>query len=252
MSKSILPRLLTIATILLMVSCEVTDIYTKNKINGVWVLESINGTKVNTSARIVYEFNNDKNALFAMRYEKSETYKSQWIEIKDYEWDLVSTNLQINGVDAKGETNAISAVLQTVNDTLLSFKVSGRNLGDNTEDTDNNLVFKRVVKQSNLYVGTWDMIQKDDVSKTDVRITFNEDGTYIYLEYVDGNWLEKQDNNGQWFTYGSIIATNYTLNGEKVCDVWDFDTATSGQVITWIWTMNNGDTKSSVIFRKVN
>lgn len=252
MSKSIVPLLLTIVAIILMVSCEVTDPYTKTKINGVWLLESINGTNVNTSERIIYEFNNDKTALFAMRYEESETYKSQWIEIKNYNWDLVSTNLQINGIDAKGETNAISAVLQTVNDTLLSFKASGRNLGDNNESTDNNLVFKRVLKQNYLYVGTWEMIQKDDVSKTDVRIIFNEDGTYIYLEYVDGNWVEKQDNNGQWFAYGSFIATNYTLNGEKICDIWDFDTASSGQVNTWVWTMNNGEIKSSVIFRKVN
>ena len=64
MSKSIVLRLLTIVTIILMVSCEVTDPYTKNKINGVWLLESINGTNVNTSERIVYEFNNDKTALF--------------------------------------------------------------------------------------------------------------------------------------------------------------------------------------------
>lgn len=216
------------------------------QIVGKWVNTQVNNEAVLTDASFAFEFRSDNVQHYATGYILDENNKT-WLENSDYTYSVNGNMIIIDGTNKFGNRFHMEFEILLVDPQTLSYSVS-KFMIDNVEYPDpKTYTSKKVTADlSPQFVGTW-YGKSTTPGSPDVGYHYWEyftNGHYNYYYQDDlGNWLNKPDNEGVYFLYGDLMASNYTndlISGEKgkAYECWNF--SIEGDTMFWTGLRENG------------
>lgn len=182
-------------------------------LKGTWVNTRVNDNPVLTDGTFVMEFKSDKTELYAAGFQLNENNKS-WEENATYTYDIDGDRLSINGTDVLGNVTQIEFKIQAIHHETLTFTVSKFSVNGDELPNNNTFSCQKVTNDySHEFAGVW-YGRCTTEGATDSLFHYWEyfdDGTYNYY-YQDQtkNWVKKSDNEGRYFLYGNLMASNYS------------------------------------------
>ncbi len=217
---------------------------------GNWVNTHVNNELVLTDNSFAFSYRADGVQTFATGYVIDENNKT-WIENDQYTYSVEGKKIIIDGTNTLGSLFHMEFDIQSVDQNNLTYSV-GKFLIDNVEYPDNKTYTSKKITEdlNSQFVGTW-YGKSTTPGSTDDSYHYWDyfaDGHYDYY-YQDslGNWINKPDNEGVYFLYGDLMATNYTndlISGGtgKAFECWNFDIV--GNTMSWTGLRDNGLTAS--------
>jgi hypothetical protein len=213
---------------------------------GKWVNTQVNNETILTDASFTFEFRSDNVQPYATGYVLDENNKT-WLENNDYTYSVNGNMIIIDGMNKFGNRFHMEFEILSVDQQTLSYSVS-KFMIDNVEYPDpKTYTSKKVTADlSPQFVGTW-YGKSTTPGTSDVGYHYWEyftNGHYNYYYQDDlGNWLNKPDNEGIYFLYGDLMASNYTndlISGEKgkAYECWNF--TIEGDTMFWTGLRENG------------
>ncbi len=213
---------------------------------GTWVNTHVDNAAAHTDASFAFEFRTDNIQPFAKGYILDENNKT-WLVNNNYTYSVNGTRISINGTSVLGNRFHMEFDILSVDENSLSYSVS-KFMIDDVEYPDPKIYTNKKVTTdlTSKFVGTW-------YGKS--TTPGNADSSYHYWEYLanghfnyyyqddKGNWVNKPDNEGVYFLYGGLLASNYTndlISGEtgKAFECWNF--RIEGSTMFWTGLRENG------------
>ena len=248
MKKSMLALLMTL---ILFWNCQKNDTPDYSSlIHGLWINSLVDDRAVLTDASFVMELRTDKVEFYANGYSLDSINKA-WIENDKYHYNVSGNNIIIDGVGALGGNFHMEFKIRAVDELTLSFSVSKFTI-DNVEYPDPKIytLKKGTVNLTSQIVGTW-------YGKT--TTPGSNDNSYHYWEYfadghfnyyfqdTGGQWINKHDNNGHYFLYSDLLASNFTNNlltgvSGEAFECWNINIV--GNAMFWTGLRENGQIAS--------
>lgn len=180
---------------------------------GTWVNTKINDNTVLTDETFVMELKSDKTEMYAYGFQLDENNKS-WKENETYSYDLVGDRLRIQGTDVLGKETQMEFKIESLNHETLIFTVTKFLIDGEDFPNNNTYICQKVTKDYKKYfTGIW---------YGRCTTTGSADSLYHYWEYFDDgsynyyyqdqnkNWVKKSDNEGYYYLYGNLMASNYS------------------------------------------
>jgi hypothetical protein len=224
---------------------------------GTWINTHVDNRAVLTDGSFTFEFRSDNVQRFASGYTLDENNKS-WISNEKYSYNVSGNSIIIDGVGALGSTFHLEFEIVSADENTLIYSVS-KFLVDNVAYPDTKTYTNRKVKADlrNQFTGTW-YGKSTTPGSADTSYhywDYFEDGHFDYL-YRDkeGRWIRKQDNEGSYFLYGDLLASNYTndlilgVTG-KAFECWNI--RIEGNTMYWTGLRENGQVTSFRMERAV-
>lgn len=182
-------------------------------ITGTWVNKQVDNQPVLTDASFTIEFRKDLVEIYAKGFQLDENNRT-WLENDNYNYTVDGNRIIIDGMNNPGNLFHMEFEIQFVDQNTMTYTVS-KFLIDNVSYPDpKTYTSKRVTTDlSGQFVGTW-------YGKS--TTAGGTDSSYHYWEYfadrhfnyyyqdTAGNWINKPDNEGFYFLYGDLLASNYT------------------------------------------
>jgi hypothetical protein len=231
----------SIAISLVFVSCEKDDNLNYSELlKGTWVNTMINDQAVLTDASFIMELRSDNTELYAIGILLDENNKS-WQETTSNTYSVSGDMIIIDGSDELNNSKHLEFEIQTLDDktlvyTVLVFTINGEVVSD-----ENTYTFKKFTNDySTDFTGVW-YGHCTTESNTDSLFHYWEyfdDGNYnYYYQNENSKWIKKSDNEGRYFLYGNLMASNYSndlINGGKgkAFECWNFTL----DVNNMVWT----------------
>lgn len=217
---------------------------------GSWINTQIDNQALLTDASFVMEFRTDKVEFYASGYQLDSDNKT-WLESENFTYSVNGKTISIGGTDNLNKVFNIIFEIQSVDDKTLSYSVT-KFMIDNVDYPDSKIYTctRPLTDLSSQFVGTW-YGKNSTAGTTDDKYHYWEyfaDGSFNYYFQDDsGNWINKPDNEGKYFLYGGLMATNYTndlLSGStgKAYECWNISIA--GNTMDWTAIRENGKTVS--------
>lgn len=217
---------------------------------GTWVNTHVDNKAVLTDASFAFEFRSDNKQLFACGYTLDENNKT-WIKNDNYTYSVSGKKITIDGVDFLEKNFHMEFEIISVDEQTLTYSVS-KLMIDNEEYPDPKTYTSKKVKAdlTNQFVGTWygKSTTPGSADSSYHYWHYFEDGHFDYY-YQDGQgkWISKQDNEGNYFLYGDLLASNYTndlLSGitGKAFECWTM--FINGNTMFWTGLRENGQITS--------
>ncbi|MEI6435498.1 MAG: hypothetical protein WCP32_11680 [Bacteroidota bacterium] len=215
-------------------------------ISGTWVNTLVDNKAILTDASFVCEFGSNNVQTYATGYILDENNKT-WIKSDTYNYSVSDKKITINGVNFQGINFYMEFEILSVDERTLTYSVS-KFLIDGVEYPDPKIYTNKKVSADlrNQFVGTW-------YGKS--TTPGSADSSYHYWQYFEnghfdyyyqdeaGKWISKQDNEGYYFLYGDLLASNYTndlLSGVtgKAFECWNI--SINGNAMSWTGIRENG------------
>ena len=197
---------------------------------GKWINTQVNGIPIQTDNVFFMQLRNDQTQLFAKGFDL-DTANREWMENSKYTYSSDGRVLSINGTDVLGKQYKMQFNILTLDNDQLIYAVKSFTI-DGVPFTDTNTyTCKRITEDySTQFVGVWygKCISQGNPDTSYHYWEYFADGTYNYYYQNDADeWVKKTDNNGKYFLYGSVMASNYTndlINGGtgKAYECWNF------------------------------
>lgn len=205
---------------------------------GTWTNTHIDGVPVLTDNSFAFEFRADNTQPYAMGYVLDDNNRT-WIQNDPYPYSVNGNRITIDGTNKLGHVFHMEFLIQSVDGSSLVYSVD-RFLIDNIEYPDPKIYTNRKETSdlSGRFTGTWYGRSTTAGSDSSYHYwNYFEDGRFNYY-YRDslGQWVNKPDNEGRYFLYGSLLATNYTndlLSGGtgKAYECWNI--SIQGDTMKW-------------------
>lgn len=205
---------------------------------GTWTNTHIDGVPVLTDNSFAFEFRADNTQPYAMGYVLDDNNRT-WIQNDPYPYSVNGNRITIDGTNKLGHVFHMEFLIQSVDGSSLVYSVD-RFLIDNIEYPDPKIYTNRKETSdlSGRFTGTWYGRSTTAGSDSSYHYwNYFEDGRFNYY-YRDslGQWVNKPDNEGRYFLYGSLLATNYTndlLSGGtgKAYECWNI--SIRGDTMKW-------------------
>lgn len=184
---------------------------------GQWVLMDKNDEEILTDEAFALHFTSKKSQQYAIAYTFSETDK-KWVESDGYAYQVNKDHIIISGDDSFGDHFEMDLHILKLNKDYMTYTVSNMTInGEKITDNAKYKLRKVTMSYKDAIVGLWEGKNvtpgvvpgsKDDEVH---RWRYNNDGTYVYYTRNDaGEWIPKEDNEGRYFLYGDLFATNWT------------------------------------------
>lgn len=234
--------------LLLFTGCEKDKNEFSELLTGTWVNTKVDDVQVETDAAFVSDFMDNNIEMYAVGI-YNDPHNKSWVENADYVYAVEDDKVIINGHDVSG--NRFHLVFNIISLNKDIFKYSVEKFSINDVDYPDNTVYTLEKVKSDLkskIKGIWHETTSNTVFE------FLENGEYIfYFKNAEGKWVLKSDNEGLYFTYGNLLATNYKndiytgVQGNTYqCWIFDIDDNTMS------WMRKNADgTVSEYFFEKV-
>ena len=220
-------------------------------LKGTWVNTRIDEMNVETNRKFIMELADEKEyysvgVVF-------DTANKKWIDRRAYDYSLSDDRIMISGTDVLGNGVNIEMEIISVNSTDLVyrvnlFKYNGVEIPDNKTYT-----LKKVSKSLNdQIIGTW-YGKATSAGSTDTDYhywNYLPDGSYeYYYREAPGSsqWIKKEDNEGRYYLYDNLLATNWSndiFSGVPGLDYecWEIDI--TGNRMKWTGYRDNGKVTS--------
>ena len=221
--------LLTIAVIaLFFVGCSDEEISFDDLIQGVWINTHVNDQPVLTDEAFVSEYRADLTQLYAIGIAIDEDNKS-WIENTSYTYMLDGKTIIVEGPDVFDNYFYMEFTILSLDKDTMRYDVKTFSInGEEFPDPDTYTLAKVKTNLEDAFVGTWyGRSTTEGGSESYHYWDYFADGSFdYYYEDDDGNWVNKPDNEGKYFLYGNLLASNFTndlLSGEtgKAFECWN-------------------------------
>lgn len=230
---------LILTVVLAVIGCQERETEFK-ALEGVWVLDKIEGVAVATQSKSVMEVRGSM-LYYGFRVEKGEN-QAVWHQEKALELNKIGEAISCASVDMEIK---IQNVAQDRITYTITRSVSDPSLVNKTCEARkiNNLA-------ENLMVGTWENIDNEETTSP-YRLVYYTNGIYNFYPYIDGDWsIAKGQKSSLYRMYGGkLLVTCFSLeNGDSFCDVWDLTSVSkskSDAVIdlpTVVFTQGDGQT----------
>jgi len=213
MKKNIILLSLAIIT-MLFVGCEKdNDPNYGELLLGTWVNTMVNEQAVLTDATFAMEFSSGNTQLYASGFQLDENNRS-WQENGNYNYSISGSLINIDGTDGLGNSYHMVFNILSLNDDILTYSIQTFTLNGEVIANVNTYSCKKVAEDfSAEFTGIW-FGQCTTVGNADSLYHYWEyfdDGNYnYYYQDENGNWIKKEDNEGRYFLYGQLCASNYS------------------------------------------
>jgi len=206
---------------------------------GMWVNTHVNNEAILTDASYSMEFKSDHTENYAIGFQLDETNKA-WQENDHYTYNVVGDLIVIDGVDILDKAYHMEFKILTLDQSTLKYSIQAFSIDGITIPISNIFTCKRIVDDLSAdFTGVWYGKCTSD-NTTDTKFHYWEyfsDGSYNYY-YLDenNNWIKKSDNEGRYFLYGNLFASNYSndlISGGTglAYECWNFNIV--GNIMTW-------------------
>lgn len=179
---------------------------------GEWICNEINNRNLFTNDIFVINFDGKDLQTYASGNKLNET-NSFWAETH-YIYQVKNNTIIIEGKDINDKDVEITLKVRSIDDDELVYKVSRKVVDGKLIDDDNLYSLDKVDDFYELaIIGKWEG-RNVTPGTTDTEYhqwEYKPDGTYnYYYKNAEGEWETKNDNNGKYFLYGDIFASNWT------------------------------------------
>jgi hypothetical protein len=239
--------LLSLALITLLVSS-----CTKNEVpnyveplQGTWINSLVNQQTVMTDETFVMEFKPGNIEMYAAGFQHDENNKS-WHESTNYLYEIVGDRIIIIGIDVLGNATHIEFKIESLTNGTLTLTVPFFSVNGIVTPNNNTFTCIKVTEDyREEFTGIW-YGRSTTAGYADSLFhywEYFEDGTFNYY-YQDDNevWVKKSDNEGHYFLYGNLMASNYShdlISGGSglAFECWNF--IINGNKMTWTGLREN-------------
>jgi hypothetical protein len=205
--------ILTLITILFSGCAKDDDPNYAELLKGTWANTMVNEQAVLTDATFIMEFKSDNTELYASGFQFDENNKS-WQENSSYTYSISESLISIDGTDVLGDSYHMVFKILSLNHEILTYSVQTFTLnGDEIADT-NTYACERVTNDfSTEFTGVWygRCTTEGTADSLYHYWEYFANGTYnYYYQDENSNWINKEDNEGHYFLYGQLMASNYS------------------------------------------
>ncbi len=197
---------------LLFAGCSDEEISYDDQILGLWVNTHVNNKPVLTDEAFACDYRADLSQLYAIGLTLYEDNTS-WVENTAYTYTINGKTIIVEGPDVFGNYfNMEFAILSLDKDTLRYDVTTFRINGEEFPDPDTYTLARVKTDLTDAFVGTWyGRSTTPGAPETYHYWDYFADGTFdYYYQDEDGNWINKPDNDGEYFLYGNLLASNYS------------------------------------------
>ncbi|NLO69889.1 MAG: hypothetical protein GX102_02840 [Porphyromonadaceae bacterium] len=217
-------------------------------LKGTWVNTLVNEQPVLTDATYVMEFKSDNTELYATGYQLDENNKS-WRVSSNYTYNINGNLVYIDGTDVLGDSYRMVLKILSLKQEILTSSVQTFILNGEAITNTNTYSSQKVSDDySDEFTGIWYGRCTTEGSPDSLYHYWEyfDDGTYnYYYQYENSNWIKKEDNEGHYFLYGNLMASNYShdlLSGGTglAYECWNF--TIDGNKMIWTGLRENNIT----------
>ena len=213
---------------------------------GNWVNTQVDNKAVLTDASFTFKYSPDNVQTYATGFILDENNKT-WMENNSYIYSVDGNRIIIDGDNTLGSNFHMEFIILSADQQTLTYSVS-KFMVDGVEYPDPKTYTNKKVTSdlSSQFVGTW-YGKATTPGSPDTSYHYWQyfaDGHFGYY-YRDntGTWINKPDNNGFYFLYGNLLASNYTndlLTGGtgKAFECWNI--TIQGDTMSWTGLRENG------------
>lgn len=231
--------------LLLFCSCKDEETDYAELIVGKWGNTLVNYEPILTDASFICEYRSDMVQLYANGFKLDDINKT-WMENDNYEYDVEDKNIIIDGTDVLDHSYHMEFEILLIDENYLTYSVK-KFFIDDVDYPDSNIYTCKKVKNdySEQFTGVW-YGKCTTAGTSDTKFHYWEyfaDGSFNYYYLDDAEkWIKKSDNEGGYFLYGTLLATNYTNdlvsggNG-KAYECWNIEI--NGNNMTWTGLREN-------------
>jgi hypothetical protein len=247
--------LLTIAVIsILFVGCKDEEISFDELIPGVWVNTHVNDQPVLTDNAFVCDFRADLTHLYALGIVLDEENKS-WIEHPLRTYTLEGKTITVEGKDVSDDDYYMEFSILSMDKDSMKYDVKVLRINGEEFPDPNTYTFVKVTTDlHDAFVGTWYGRSTTTGGSDSYHFwDYSADGSYDYYYKDDeGIWVNKPDNEGKYFLYGNLMASNYSndlLSGEtgRAYECWTIKI--DGNIMSWEGLRKNNHTATFEMVR---
>ncbi len=216
---------------------------------GKWIVTEVDGVGVLTDSAFCMELRSDKVEVYSIGTQ-IDLLNSKWVEGR-FQYTIDDDQIIVDGTDIFNKTHHVAMKILNISATELKYSVvSYAYDGVSIPDASIYTCKKATVDYSSKIVGVW-YGKCTSANTSDTTYHYWEyfaDGKYnYYYQNATNAWLKKSDNDGGYFLYGSLFASNYhnDLIGEHTgitYECWDISIANDKM----IWTGKRLNNKTVV------
>lgn len=207
-------------------------------LQGVWVLDKVDGGQVATQSKSVMEVRGSM-LYYGFRVEKGEN-KAVWHQEK-------ALALIQNGDAISCASPDMEIKIQNIDQDRITYTIT-RSVSDPSLVNKTCVAIKINTISENIMVGTWENIDNEETTSP-YRLVYYTNGMCNLYPYIDGDWsIAKDLKSSLYRMYGKklLVTCSSLNNGDSFCDVWDLTSvgrSKSGAVIelpTVVFTQGDG------------
>lgn len=175
-----------------------------NLIVGKWVTTQKNGTPVLTDEKTVMHFSNDSKLIYSKGI-ITDANNKRWVENDQLTYSVSDKTITIDGTELSGSALHLELTVISISQTELVYK---------TQEGSSYTCQHISESFSTAILGIWKGHETTNGlnPEHDTYWEYLSNGNYNYYYYDEetAQYILKEDNNGQYFLYGNLLATNYT------------------------------------------
>lgn len=213
---------------------------------GKWVNTHVNDEPIQTNSSFVSEFRTDLVEMYATGIVLDQNNKT-WSENENYKYRIEGKKIIIDGTDVLEDEYHMEFEIISLDENYFKYSIT-KFLINGVEYPNENTYTDKKVKNNHKpkFVGVWygKCITEGTLDTKYHYWEYFTDGSYNYYYQNElDSWIKKSDNDGGYYLYDNLFASNFTndlVSGGKgkSFECWTFEII--GNNMTWIGLRESG------------